>query len=201
MKDFLKENIAIAAAIALPLLLVVIFMMSTTITNITVDDPKHDFLIATEYYHNDNDSLRFDIVQNRLKVTYRYPWKNEHNHYMYNKDARLWRVHVNDMSVEEISLPLPHDKNADNKKISVELDVPDIESLKVINKQPGPDGYIFENSSRRYRGNIMTELFSYDYHYSGAGISNNGRFIPIKGHRENQYRYNTRFIGWILEEE
>ncbi len=201
MKDFLKENTAIVAAIVLPLILIVVFMLSTMVTGIVVEDPKHDFLIATEYYHNDSDAIRFDVVQNRLIVTYRYPWKNEHNRYNYNRNARLWRIHVADMSIEEISMPLPHKKeNEDNAKLSIELNVPDVSGLKVVNRQPGPDGYSFEHSSRHYRGNIMTELFSYDHHYTGAAIVKDGRTIPIKSDKNNNYRYNTRFIGWVLEE-
>jgi len=202
MKEFLKENIAIVAAITLPLLLVIIFSISTMVTNIVVDDPKHDFLIATEYYHNDSDAFRFDIVQNKLVITYRYPWKNENNSYMYNRNARLWQVHIEDMSVEEISLPLPHKKeNEDNEKLSVELNIPGVSGMGVVNRQPGPDGYSFESSSRYYHGNIMMELFSYNHHYNtGAAIVKDGRAISIKGQRENQYRYNTQFIGWILEE-
>ena len=76
--------------------------------------------------------------------------------------------------------------------LSVDLTVPALQSLKVVNIQPGPDGYIFENSSRRYRGNLMTELFSSNYyHYTGAGLLKKGRFVPIMGTKENQYRYRS----------
>ncbi len=203
MKTFLKDNIAIIAAIILPLLLVILFMASTAVTNLTVDDPQHDFLLATEYRHNNQNALRFDVVQGRLVVTYRYPVRDgdgDGNRYRYQNTPRLWRVHIEDMSIEEIAIPLPDEKPADDDAVSIELDVPDLQNLELVNRQPGPDGYTFEHSSRRYHGNLMTELFSYDSHYSGAALTKNGRTVPIKGQRKNQYRHNTEFIGWIVSE-
>jgi len=199
MKAFLKENIAIVAAIVLPLILVILFMASTTFTAMTVDDPQHDFLLASEYYRGDQSALRFDVVQGKLVTTYRYPVKDD-NRYRHNRTPRLWRVHVKDMSIEEIAIKLPDERPDDEDILSIELNVPDLTGLELVNRQPGPDGYVFDHYSKRYRGNLMTELFSYDSYHTGAAISKNGRSIPIKGQRKNQYRYNTEFIGWIINE-
>ncbi len=49
MKQFLKDNLAIVAAIVLPLILVIVFALSTSVVNRIVADPQYDFLIATSY--------------------------------------------------------------------------------------------------------------------------------------------------------
>lgn len=198
MKQFLKENIAIVAAIALPLALVLVFILSMSISNAVVDDPRHDFLIATNYYHNANDALRFDVIKNELQITYRYPQENETNHYNYNKNTRLWRVSVSDMSMEEIAVITPDQKS--NEK-SITFNIPNISELQFVNQQPAPDGYMFENSNHYRHGNIMTELFSYNRYYTTANLTKDGRTIPVKILAEQKYRYNTHFIGWILEAE
>lgn len=198
MKSFLKENIAIAAAIALPLILVAVFMLSTAIRNISVEDPKHDFLIATNYQLSDYDAVRFDVVERRLIVTYRYPDKNGNGAYLHYGIPRLWRVHVNGMKIEEISIPLPRGKNENDKK-AVEIDIAALRGLNVVNVQPGPDGYTFESSSRHY-GNPMAELFSYDRYESRAAIARQGRIIPIPGMNDATYGYhNVFFVGWIAD--
>lgn len=198
MKKFLKENIAIVAAIILPLALVAVFMLSTTIRNASVEDPKHDFLIATNYQNNDYDAVRFDVVGGRLVVTYRYPDKDGNGAYMHHSMPRLWRVHVNGMKTEEVSIPLPKDKDEQGKK-AVELDIAPLRELKVVNIQPGPDGYTFETASSYY-GSPMAELFSYDRHESRAAIARQGRVIPIRGMNDAAYGYyNVLFIGWIAD--
>ena len=49
MKQFLKDNLAIVAAIVLPLILVIVFALSTSVVNRIVADPQYDFLFATSY--------------------------------------------------------------------------------------------------------------------------------------------------------
>jgi hypothetical protein len=196
MKAFLKDNIALVAAIALPALLALVFFASTWAVKVSVEDPKHDFLIATDY-NPGNDRLEFNVVDEKLQVTARALQKDTNgNPIHYGNEARLWRVHVPEMAIEEISIKRPTEDS------SGEVSVPAVADLKVRNITPGPDGYRYEDSYTSHGGNLMTEIFagggrSYE---SNIAISKNGRFVSIRMPDENHYYYNTRFIGWIIEE-
>jgi hypothetical protein len=101
MKQFVKNNLAIVAAIVLPLILVALFAVSSRVMQRVVADPEYDFLIATNYYGGTNEAFYFDVVQNRLTISYSFPAR-VNGTYQNGNIARLWRVRVPAMTVEEI---------------------------------------------------------------------------------------------------
>jgi hypothetical protein len=203
MKQFFKENIAIVAAIALPLILVLAFAVSTTVANKVVADPKYDFLIATNY-NGGNEAFYFDVVQNRLKINYAFPVSNKNGGYQNANIARLWRIHVPTMAVEEIPLTSPSRSKDDEGGKRVEIDVPGVTNLHVMNVQPSPDGYVFQENYDYYNSNLMMEMFSSPRNRNGdvRAIVKSGRALPVKDLGGNAYNYyNTRFIGWIVNDQ
>lgn len=200
MKQFVKDNRAIVAAISLPLILVALFAVSTLVVNRIVADPQHDFLIATNVYGGSNEAFFFDVVQNTLKISYAFPIQVNGNYQNANL-ARLWRVRVPSMTVEEIALvpPARGDDSADGTRVPMEI--AGVSDLQVLSTQPSPDGYTFEQTYDYYNGNLMRELF-------GAGsrrgrvsaIVKDGRAVPVRNLGGGPYNaYNARFIGWIAE--
>ena len=73
MKKFVTDNLAIVAAIVLPLILVALLAVSSLVMNRVVADPQYDFLLATNFYGGSNEAFYFDVVQNRLKISYAFP--------------------------------------------------------------------------------------------------------------------------------
>jgi hypothetical protein len=198
MKAFLKDNIALVAAIALPLLLAAIFGLSTVFVNSTVEDPKNDFLILTNYNPN-NTGYKFNVQNDSLNISFT-PQKDSDGKivHSYNERPRLWRIYVPEMSVEEISL-----KNPDENKETASIEIPGITNLKIRNVSPGPDGYTFINFYRGSSSNLMTELFAggggHNDRYIMA-LEKKGRHVPFRISGDNYSTYNTRFLGWIIEE-
>lgn len=194
MKAFLKDNIAIVAAIILPAVLALFFALSTLVSTVTVADPQYDFLISSDYYNNTNSMFNLNVVNDRLVVSYRPPEKNENNYYNYTNKPRLWRVHAPEMTVQEISLPEPAEKKP------TDISIAGITDVKVQNLQPGPDGYSYLNSYN-YDRNLMSEIFSTGTQRDGyrVGLTKNGRVVPFRV-GDNNTHYNTQFIGWIIEE-
>lgn len=192
MRAFLKDNIAIVAAIVLPVLLAVIFVLSTGITRISVEDPKHDFLVATDYYE-DNSSFLFNLENKKFSVSFRPEEKHPGGYSRYINKPRLWRVNVPEMTVEEIALTAP----ANGKAGPVEI--PALKGLTLKNVQPGPDGYSYQ-SYYRYDNNFMSEIFSptrKDRDF--IALEKNGRLVRIKVPEASSWNYNARFLGWIIE--
>jgi hypothetical protein len=203
MRQFIKNNLAIVAAIALPLILIVVFALSTSVVSHIVADPQYDFLIATNYYGGANEAFFFDVVQNTLKISYSYP-VSVRGGYQNGNISRLWRVRAPAMTVEEISLVPPARGNDDPDGKRVPIDIPGVSGLHLVSSQPAPDGYVFQESYDYYNSNLMVELFS------GSGGRNRptsavvkgGRAVPVKYLGSNSYNaYNTHFIGWVVKNQ
>jgi hypothetical protein len=203
VKQFVRNNLAIVAAIGLPLVLVALLALSSLVTNRVVADPQFDFLVATNFYGGSNEAFYFDVVQNRLKISYSFPVR-VNGTYQNGNIARLWRVRVPSMAVEEISL-VPPARNADiaeGQRIPIEI--PGVSDLRVLSTQPAPDGYEFQQSYNYYNGNIMRELFGSRDGRSGpsSAIVKDGRAIPVRNMDGTPYSaYNARFIGWIAKDQ
>jgi len=204
MKQFLKDNLAIVAAIALPLILVIGFVLSTSVISKIVADPQYDFLITTNFYGGANEAFYFDVVQNRLKISYAYPIGIKGGGYQNSNISRLWRVRSPAMTVEEISLVPPARGKDDEDGKRVPIDIQGVSDLHVVSTQPAPDGYVFQESYDYYGGNLMREIFS------GSGGRNrhtcavikDGRAVPVKNLGGDSYNYyNTHFIGWIVKNQ
>jgi hypothetical protein len=189
MKVFLKDNIALAAAIALPALLAVVFAISAMAVRVSVSDPANDFFIVTDYYDG-GTRFQFEVNNERLNINYRAAEKDV----SYSSKPRLWRVNVPEMTVQEISLNTP---GGDGAKT---IDIPGVTDIKVVNVSPGPDGYSFVDTYRS-GGNIMTEIFSMDSPRGNRqGIAKDGRLASFKIPDGNNYHYyNSRFLGWVIE--
>ncbi len=189
MKAFLKDNIALVAAIALPALLAVVFAISAMAVRVSVEDPNNDFFIVTDYYEN-GSRFQFDVNNERLNINYRAAEKDAN----YSSKPRLWRVNAPEMTVQEISLNTP---NGSGAKV---ITIPGVTDIEVVNVSPGPDGYSFVDTYRS-GGNIMTEVFSMDSpRGKRQGITKNGRLVNFKIPDGNDYNYyNTRFLGWVVE--
>jgi hypothetical protein len=203
MKQFLKDNLAIVAAIALPLILVIVFVLSNSVVNKIVADPQYDFFVATNFYGGTNEAFEFDVVQNTLKISYAYPDRRFGGGYRNSNISRLWHVRVPAMTVEEISLVPPARGKDDEDGKRVPIDIAGVSGLRVMNTQPAPDGYVFQESYDYYGGNLMREIFS------GSGgrnrhtcaIVKDGRAVPVKNLCGDSYNYNTHFIGWIAKNQ
>ena len=204
MKRFLKDNLAIVAAIALPLILVVVFALSTSITSRLVADPQYDFLFATNFQGGANEAFYFDVVQDRLRISYAYPASIKAGGYQNSNISRLWRVRVPGMGVEEIALVHPGKRKDTEDGQRVPIEIPGVSGLRVVNSQPSPDGYVFQPVYDHYGGNLMREIFAGPDRRNRptCAIVKNGRALPVSNITGDFYSYyNTRFIGWILKNQ
>jgi hypothetical protein len=203
MKKLVTDNLAIVAAIALPLVLVALLAVSSLVTNRVVADPQYDFLVATNFFGGVNEAFYFDVVQSRLKISYAFPVQ-VNGAYQNGNISRLWRVRVPSMTVEEIALvPPPRGADTtDGQRIPIEI--PGVSDLLVMSSQPSPDGYEFQQAYTYYNGNIMRELFGSRGSGGGptAAIVKDGRAVPVRNLGDSPYNsYNARFIGWIAKDQ
>lgn len=189
MKSFLKENMVLVAGIALPLLLTLFFFAATQMDKINAEPPRYSFIFATNYYENSRAyPYRFIVEDDQLRFVYSPP---EDKDVYYNRTKpRLYVYDPVAQTSREIALP-----NIEDREEKVEVALEDIRAGKLSSLKKSPDGFVFEYDYRG-GGNLMTEIFGGGYRSrSQLVLRKDGYSVRVP----NADRYNSQFIGWIVE--
>ncbi|MCB1721919.1 MAG: hypothetical protein KDI11_09210 [Alphaproteobacteria bacterium] len=190
MKAFLKENLVLAAGIALPLLLTLIFFGATQMGKATTEPPLYSVIFATNYYEN-NNNYPYRIVVKNDEVRFAYYPPEEKDTYRNWQKPRLFVYNpVKNMS-HEIELPA-----IDDPKKKIDRRVDGISAQRLSSLKESPDGFVFDYDYHG-GGNLMTELFGGGYYSRSRYALRKGSYsVPVP----KSERYNSEFIGWIIDE-
>lgn len=192
MKRFFKENFALAAGIALPLILILLFMLAGQTARVAVDNPEYDAVFAVNYNHNVvNNPYKIGIDRGDIVISYD-PAKNENNTNYYQK-PRLFIFDHETLYAKQLDIDV---ENRKNNKV-VDPDLIDLNEQRIDPDPVSPDGYKFEYDYRSH-GGLFGELFGFGYrHRSYYALKKNTRSISIDG---PEAFYQAHFIGWIHDE-
>ena len=190
MNSFFKDNIALIAGISLPLILTLVFFLSTQIGEISEDPPQYKLVFATHYHsYNTSHIYRLSVEDQRLRYKYFPP--DEDQDYLVHSAPQLYVYDPALDETREIELP-----DIPNPREEMDVIVEELAEARMSKSAESPDGYVFEYEYRG-GGNLMTELF-------GGGYRNRSHYTLRKGsHRirvPQAYRYDSHFVGWIIEE-
>ena len=202
MLKFLKENRVLVAGIALPVLLVIAFLMLANVPRTMLTPPKHDFLVVGyRYDHNQIRTYHLNFeVKNGIINGRATPIKQGANNYNQSQHATLFLYDATSNSFEEVIYDLPEGVNDLDKSLS--FSVPDLIGVNFSKKQTSPDDYRFKYLGYRGRGGLLGEVFGmkrrYDSHYvltqDGAHFE-----LPNPSHQPNYYfGQNLSFVGWVV---
>src|SRR4051794_3831758 len=192
----LRDNAFVVAAVCLPLLVVVFFLLASVIPRWFVPPPAYDLLIrATDPYTQapSSVSIEFAVRDGSVEAIVRPAPKN-----VYGTRTRLFLFDHATMNVREIVVNLP--EHADLK----EGDPPRtqrIEALagrRVLDQLKAPDGYQLENRSGQSAG-LVGELFGMHRYRPDASLVNKGRVITLKlpMRFDDVYYSPASFVGWL----
>ena len=214
--SWLKDNLFVVAALALPLIVIGFFLAATGIPRFLVDDPQYDALYVVEQYLNEEYAMRFRVVDGRLRADVRLNSSAVHwpNQMLFRFDASTQKTRRIDPIVPESVKQSLHSKVANRSApasplvapepapadTSETFDVAETASLRVLPDATAPDGYEFRNEFTGNRG-LFGELFGMGSRRSGISVARKGRVIPLMTPNEDQYRYynNGRLLGWIAQ--
>lgn len=188
----LRENAALVAGIVLPVIVVILFLLSSWVPKLLVDPPQYDFLYVEDgnYYGGSPSPWRYEVTldaRSHLLVK-AYVAKPD----VYTPGARLFLFEHADGNVREITLPAPESTEGGEEGIVVEI--PEFQNQFIDPSRISPDGYSLVDNTRSSRG-----LFGLFYSGSrrGLAISKNGAvFEAVNG--SGQYWYGSRLIGWVV---
>ncbi|MBI4031305.1 MAG: hypothetical protein HY370_06470 [Proteobacteria bacterium] len=196
MKQFLKENIALAFGISLPLVLMVFFFVAGKAATVSVDNPQYDAVFAVNYYENradPNQPWQIGVDEGKLTILFT-PAPNAPNPPYYNK-PQIYRFNHRTLRAELIDINF--DSIVDGK-----VSDPDLDALnaKKLNPNPeSPDGYRLEYHYRSSGGGIAGELFGFGrYHGSAYAMKKGPRAIMVEG---PQPYFQAKFLAWIESNE
>ncbi|MCB1580378.1 MAG: hypothetical protein H6859_05095 [Rhodospirillales bacterium] len=189
MKAFLKENMVLAAGIALPLLLALIFFGATQMGKATIDPPRYSVIFAADYYHN-NNNYPYNLVIEKDQLRFVYIPPEEKDSYHNWQKPRLFVYNPVKNESHEVALP-----NIKDKKKKIDEVIEDIHAQKLSSLKESPDGFVFDHDYRG-GGNLMTELFGGGYRSRSRHVLRKASYsVPVP----KSERYNSEFIGWIIE--
>lgn len=196
MKQFLKENIALALGISLPLALMIFFFIAGKAATVSVDDPQFDAVFAVNYYDNYNDPnqpWKISINDEKLVIASRKDAGAPAPQY-YNK-PQIYRFNHSTLRAE--LLDIDFDNIVDGK-----VSDPDLDSLNAKKLSPNPesrDGYRFDYYYRSSGAGLAGEIFGFGrYHGSAYALKKGPRAIPVEG---PQPYYSAKFLAWVEDNE
>jgi hypothetical protein len=187
---FVRQNAFLVAAVSLPVVVVMFFLLAATIPRWTVPPPAYDLVLRGSSYDQpvQRVSIEFDVRDGRVQATARAVPAN-----MYPSRATLFLFDHRTMKVSRVAVDVPDMKEGDPPRTFV---VPALEKLHVIATASAPDGY--EVKLRHSGGaGIVGDLFGMGHYDRNLSLVNRGRVISVALPPPYEYYSPVSTLGWV----
>ncbi len=195
LKNFIKENFVLAVGLTLPMLLILAFMVFSSLPQTLSDPPKYDMVFSSMEYSNNNSlpvTLNLVVKDGTLKAQY-----VKVNQPSYNGWRKLYLYEAKTQTVRELPFGFPEDM--DQITGTREETVEATKNMRLDTRLQSPDGY--ELSYDGYsRSGLFNEVFwggSYSREPRLRKGASSVRLATSDG-RTYFYYGNIAFIGWVL---
>jgi len=195
MKPDSQKKVCLWLGVSLPIILAVLFFMAVSIPKLLVADPEFSFIyMKSEWRSNATSEVQFKhrIANGKLTIQAKKADKNTSKYrtyyifYIFDKKT---------LSSREISLSIPDD-SAFEKNKWLNLEVPELQKVKLNTDETAPDGYKFTPPSRAGVYSPLSMFWNVDTH---TILYKKGRIVKVS-YDETSYFESPTFIGWILPE-
>jgi hypothetical protein len=190
---FVRQNAFLVAAVALPLVVVVFFLLAAAIPRWTVPPPAYDLVLRGTSYDQPAPrvSLEFDVRDGRVQATVRVAAPNT-----YPSRATLFLFDHETLKVTRIQVDVPDMKESDPPRTFV---VPILAKRRVIATTTAPDGYELKTSSGGGTG-IVGDLFGMRRYDRGVSLANRGRVLSLALPPPFEYYSPVYALGWVTDD-
>jgi hypothetical protein len=191
---FLRDNIFLVAAIALPLAVIGFFLLASAIPQWTVPPPAYDLVVKAGGPFNQAPRLMVDFLvrQGRVEAHVRPVPANG-----YPQPATLFLYEHETGRLAEIPVELPTALAEGDPPQDIPISA--LADRRVVTTSQSPDGYRLEHRPRRGPG-IVGELFGMNRYDHGAALVNGGRVVPLTLPLPHQYLSPVTAVGWVVPE-
>jgi hypothetical protein len=198
-KNFFKDNFVLVVGLALPVLLIVGFMVASNLPQVLSDPPKYDLVFATtDYPTNANNvpvSVRFVVKDGVLTAQYTRT-TGPNGGYPYNSWKKLYLYEARSQKVRQLTFGFPADM--DKIDTTKEETVEATKDMKLDTTLQSADGYELSYDGYSHSG-LLNEVF-----WGGGGYGRQPRLrkgsssVKLTTSNGNTYLdYGAvEFIGW-----
>lgn len=194
-RGFLRENAFLVAAVVLPLLVAIFFVVANAVPRLTVGAPAYDLVLRAAHPYSANPAavaVDFIVQDGRVNAVVRLAPPQS-----YTPRWGLLLFDHESMQVREIPLDLPEIvPEGETRTIPVEA----LAGRRIVDDVVAPDGYRLA-TDRGGGSGIVGDIFGMGRSRSGLALEKDGRVVSF----ELPPPYDTGYpqiatIGWIADE-
>jgi hypothetical protein len=191
---FLKRHGFAIAGVALPLLVVFLFVLARTLPQVLVEAPRYDLVYSTvaEPTSAHEDILcELGVVEGRLRAR----WIRKQQP-VYAPTLRVYRLRPATGVLTELAVPEP--ASLDDLQGTQDLYFAGLDDVRIDTSPRAPDGYGFESSYAGGSG-LFGGLYFGGSRGPRATIQRDGRVIALPRVTVGGYGYDApQWLGWAL---
>ena len=197
IKNFIKENFVLCLGLALPVFLVVLFLLSSTLPRMFATPPEYKLILADHDYRYNRGENGYDVkllVENGTLKMRLSPAKDGYG----NQNPHLLIYDGVRDSIQKVSIMLP---DAGAYTQAVTLPVKEAAQYTIDTTNKAPDGYAFQHNYGG-GGGIVTGVFGGGYRHQRMYVKKGMASFKLP-QIDGYYGYygNDTFIGWIVDEK
>lgn len=200
MPKFLKDNFVLIVGLTLPIVLMIGFIVFSTLPRSLSDPPRHDLIFAVPDYSipaaNLPIALKLVVEDGVLKAQYTRIAPGPGGYYG-GSWKKLYRYDAGSQTVRELPLPIPADLESITSVREETVDA--TSNLRLDTTTRAPDGYELDTRTGRSGGGLLTDIF-----WSGSSsqprLRKGASSVVLKtgDGRTGFYGGNIEFIGWVV---
>ena len=191
-RGFLRDNAFLVAAVALPAVVVALFLLATAIPRWTVPGPAYDLLVRAGGPYDQTVprvALDFSVRDGRVEATFRPLNANA-----YPQLATLFLIEHDTLNAREIPVEIPRDLKDGDPPRTVVIDMPGGRLVRAGARMP--DGYELSTRSQ-HGGGLVGDIFGMNRYDQDTILVNRGRVIAITLPSPYRYLSPVTAIGWL----
>jgi hypothetical protein len=192
-RGFIRHNAFLAAAVALPLIVIAFFLVATAIPRWTVPPPAYDLVlrVAKPYEQRPQVSVEFKVDDGRIVAFVRPVQKDQ-----YVQSWSLVRFDHQTSNLQEIPVKLPDSLAPDSPPQTIVVD--GFATKRVLEQTKAPDGYELRTDTNRGGAGLMGDLFGMRGYDQRVVLVNRGRVITLPLPSGYQYA-PVNAVGWLTD--
>lgn len=193
MPKFLRENAAIVIGAALPIVVVLFFVLATQLPKAYVAPPAHDVVLLSQNGPYETRPMRVDVrvESGYLRARVYQPDYAGNPAPYYGTVPRVYLWDHDTRSVRELTLDLPQSETFAN---GTEAVVPELVGVRLRAESVAPDGYVF--TSTGYDSGVFGLFF--DRNAPRFVLEKDGAVERLDLPNEAPY-WGVQFLGWVVE--
>jgi hypothetical protein len=195
-RGFIRNNLFLVAAVTLPALVVVFFLLASAIPRWFVAPPSYDLVLRAGKPYPQTPprvSVEFRVRGGELEAVVR-PAKSG----SYEQQFAIFLYEHETMNLREIPVDLPVSLPDGSEPTIVPVNA--FGGRRIVQQTKAPDGYALQ--TQPYRGpGIVGELFGMRRYDRSAALISKGRVVPLPLPSGYEYLTSVYGIGWLEDGE